>query len=752
MFVLSVLYLVPESVFNAQLVAVAGGLDRNETQLRSIELFGRTVSGIGATLLLADLILSRCNWILRSWKITLTAFTLLGLVIWPLVFFGQKWLVDHYIINPSTPAERQQAYYSQLIRSALINNAVEIEAVPFDPNQEHTPTDMTFLALFSGMIYADTQLMEYLEQHKADIIYTYVRGKAYENFDQYYGRYERLGDELRNSFVYYREGSMDYNQSLKEVPLRVREYKRQMETEIDQGWQLYLESVSNLDLQAEKYAKQIAPRIYQYFDGINKCDGRDRCIKRLDEAYEKQILQLNLGYIPPDYWLFTQARQTKDDNELLKVVRFIGRILTDPASIIEKAIDGKGGATMTTYYTDDVGHYKTRLLPKLEKRFVETGGYPSNLQQVVDFRLHPTTSKKIRKRLEMKGIYMPIDWQISDSERFEVAVTNKIKSETQRRWDISLRNQGLNMMPNKSWLAFQQDDQIQERVKQQVDPQHYIKPMLVDWNNKEFKQRVIDPRIERETNRWLRELASQLPMYADGGELAEKSRSALRASVVPPISMCLSLFLVIMTVLKLPEKAYKLYQLGLFSGKRQDRSVLSKITFRLLILVLILILPVTVLTNRYTEQDSAVHYFFSVVKEATSPIISYALIWTLNAQPKVQVLGATLEKQLDLVTRFKNNKAIFELLDQRVFEKSDYKPSSDSMPDISLEEDYPLIIHSNVEDAAIRIMNIKPAYIPGITLSPGSYEIEVSASGYKTERRWVELTPEENEFMIILSR
>ena len=63
-----------------------------------------------------------------------------------------------------------------------------------------------------------------------------------------------------------------------------------------------------------------------------------------------------------------------------------------------------------------------------------------------------------------------------------------------------------------------------------------------------------------------------------------------------------------------------------------------------------------------------------------------------------------------------------------------------------------MIIHSNVEEAAIRIMNIKPAYIPGMTLSPGSYDVEVSASGYKTERRWVELTPEENEFMIILSR
>ena len=39
-------------------------------------------------------------------------------------------------------------------------------------------------------------------------------------------------------------------------------------------------------------------------------------------------------------------------------------------------------------------------------------------------------------------------------------------------------------------------------------------------------------------------------------------------------------------------------------------------------------------------------------------------------------------------------------------------------------------------NATIRIMNIGPKYRPGMTLKAGAYDIQVSAPGYKTYRRW----------------
>ncbi len=43
-------------------------------------------------------------------------------------------------------------------------------------------------------------------------------------------------------------------------------------------------------------------------------------------------------------------------------------------------------------------------------------------------------------------------------------------------------------------------------------------------------------------------------------------------------------------------------------------------------------------------------------------------------------------------------------------------------------------------DARIRILNIQPKFVQGISLAPGKYRIEVSAAGHATQRKWITLT------------
>lgn len=50
-----------------------------------------------------------------------------------------------------------------------------------------------------------------------------------------------------------------------------------------------------------------------------------------------------------------------------------------------------------------------------------------------------------------------------------------------------------------------------------------------------------------------------------------------------------------------------------------------------------------------------------------------------------------------------------------------------------------LTVHTNPADALVRILNISPQYSPGMVLSPGRYQVEVSAQNYTTETRWVTL-------------
>ena len=56
-----------------------------------------------------------------------------------------------------------------------------------------------------------------------------------------------------------------------------------------------------------------------------------------------------------------------------------------------------------------------------------------------------------------------------------------------------------------------------------------------------------------------------------------------------------------------------------------------------------------------------------------------------------------------------------------------------------------LFVETTPEDARVRILNIGPAFYPGMDLDPGRYHVEVSADGFETEKRWVSLSAGEDE-------
>ena len=51
-----------------------------------------------------------------------------------------------------------------------------------------------------------------------------------------------------------------------------------------------------------------------------------------------------------------------------------------------------------------------------------------------------------------------------------------------------------------------------------------------------------------------------------------------------------------------------------------------------------------------------------------------------------------------------------------------------------------LYVLAKPSGSTVRILNISPRYFEGMSLAPGRYHLEVSKSGYRTVRQWVELT------------
>ncbi len=59
-----------------------------------------------------------------------------------------------------------------------------------------------------------------------------------------------------------------------------------------------------------------------------------------------------------------------------------------------------------------------------------------------------------------------------------------------------------------------------------------------------------------------------------------------------------------------------------------------------------------------------------------------------------------------------------------------------------------LTINTRPQNATVRILNIGPRYHRGMVLKPGSYHVEVSAPGYKTKKRWINVKRNKDETIL----
>lgn len=83
----------------------------------------------------------------------------------------------------------------------------------------------------------------------------------------------------------------------------------------------------------------------------------------------------------------------------------------------------------------------------------------------------------------------------------------------------------------------------------------------------------------------------------------------------------------------------------------------------------------------------------------------------------------------------------------------DIKTGERKKLDISLKEiveTAKLFVDTKPKDSQIRILNIRPEFNQGIELSPGRYNIEISAAGFDTQRKWINLVSGENRISTLL--
>lgn len=208
--VLTACYLCFELAFNARLLDVVGS-GASEPQVHSIELYGRSLSGIAFALVVLQVLLYLRNRSKSGRPGGVMIIVACAGAAWA-VYIALGKLTD-YFVDSSSPSFRHASVNIVLVQRALVEGQVKIDGLSDDEAIFSRPEGKAFLALFPLMATSVDRLDEKIREAKLDLIKNQVATQL-EGPAGYYKKYAQAVQEAANQWKRYSGagnagGSMD---------------------------------------------------------------------------------------------------------------------------------------------------------------------------------------------------------------------------------------------------------------------------------------------------------------------------------------------------------------------------------------------------------------------------------------------------------------------------------------------------------------------------------------------------------------
>lgn len=200
---LTAVYLCFELAFNARLLDVVGGAASGD-QLHSIEIFGRSLSGIALALFVLQGLLHLRNHG-QLWRPGVGSIVFCCVVAAGAVFLSLKALTDH-LVESSSASFRHASMNIVLIQRALVEGTVRIDGLADDNAIFSRPEGKAFLALFPVMAVSVDDLEEKIRSAKLDLIKNEI-SKELHGPAGYYKKYGEAVQAAANEWKRYNAAS-----------------------------------------------------------------------------------------------------------------------------------------------------------------------------------------------------------------------------------------------------------------------------------------------------------------------------------------------------------------------------------------------------------------------------------------------------------------------------------------------------------------------------------------------------------------
>ncbi|MBI3441906.1 MAG: hypothetical protein HY052_08960 [Proteobacteria bacterium] len=471
---LSLGYLSAELFFNVMLLDISSSVRSSPDQVEHVQYFGRTVSGLGFTLLVLSLfqrfgfkISGQKQWLafaaiallcilpflmtfghLLLSVITTTSapplsyttemiwgvlpfiglyhiainrgrnpvIVIIGLMVlaWPAMFYGQKLAIERFIINPTTAQERLNANYILLLKTGIEECAIAPQALQLcdDNGSNDVEKRSTRTVLGALFMLNPADAFKSLEPEQNKIIEGIATQGLWFAPREYYKMY--LGKVARSRDEYAQFLHQHYY-----MP-----YKKASDLYLHASSEAYIEKTSeaataqvedNIEREQQRY-EDLVTRIEDTLD-----QGRQQShllITKIDAGAEQGWQQYQQAVA--DYHTLIEDESIKaaqDANELSDAYTQACAGRNCPKNILRKKYNdlchsGNCGKISTGYIIQ-------RARQIAEQKFYEDSGYPSNIPDKATFLNKPETKKRLREEVEENirtetgntHFTLPQDWQ-----------------------------------------------------------------------------------------------------------------------------------------------------------------------------------------------------------------------------------------------------------------------------------------------------------------------------------------------------
>lgn len=593
---LNLAYLVVELSFNARVLDLSSG-ESAITDFSTLEVYGRTISASGATLLAWRLLVPYHDKLNLSRMVI--KFFLIGLIVFPLVFIGQKKIVDE-LVNQSSAETRRSAEILTLLKYGIANGFVEIDELALDELTLLSAEGKMFITLSGLLAYNSRHMLEVLEKELEKIAdYAMVTEKRQVSNRQY-RNYQYVRERILQHYAEYLQQVNRLEQRQTEAYAKsVKIYENAMNTGLE-VWARYLKQVEESSLIDRVSSEQVAKLHYLLQTSeqrLKQCD-TEVCV---DEGLNQLQIRLakNLGVFSD----WTHWCSPGDGDQPLTCI-------DDKAELGTRIIEVKYLSVATT-----VGLNRA---------------YPDQLAylQSEDMR------ERVFEAFLEQGVQLDKGVRFEDFNLILQTISDQLKMQYRQAYEEEMAEAfGDSLPPRSDVESFVQLPSMQALFSRALQQQP-TDQVAMDLDRQQFEDQLLSPIYLQRYAALIEKLRADDDWYAAGAPYEESGKNSVRNLVVPPVVIAFSMVFGLLNLMNLVLTFVFLFIRESLQLRWAGTVMLS---------ALVLSMP---LQHEYRIYNQTAYLDLLQETEANYGYWSHGLDWVARAEPLIYPLANILRYNL----------------------------------------------------------------------------------------------------------